>query len=298
MEQQEKSIQEELSLPILLADRVIKSAQEAESSLADCAELAKQAHKLSHQLRCAARLAAAAAAASLYDRPLRRIAADVSKNLERALTLVRKCKHGGGVLRHVFAITTTADHRKVSSLLESSSANVAWLLSIFDFDSDGRVPNLSLPPIASNDPTLAFMIVEEGGVPPLLKLLKERASPESQIVAAGALLCLGNDPRRVKLIAREHAVAVILQVLGDSPIKVQIAVANLVAKMAEMDSDVQEEFGKENVIRPLVMLLCVDIELDDTKLQSGSTSIHSLVQINKELSRSPLLNHTLHTDSN
>ncbi|CAL5372735.1 unnamed protein product [Camellia sinensis] len=332
MEEQEKSIQEELSLPILLADRVIKSAQEAESSLADCAELAKQAHKLSHQLRCAARLAAAAS--SLYDRPLRRIAADVSKNLDRALTLVRKCKHGGGVLRHVFAITTTADHRKVSSLLDSSSADVAWLLSIFDFDSDGGGANLSLPPIASNDPTLAFVwtyiaavqmnhhhrgridaannlaslardndlkkkiIVEEGGVPPLLKLLKERASPESQIVAAGALLSVGNDPRRVKLIAREHAAAVILQVLGDSPIKVQIAVANLVAKMAEMDSDVQEEFGKENVIRPLVMLLCVDIELDDTKLQAGSTSIHSLVQINKELSRSPLLNHTLHTDSN
>ncbi|KAI8019252.1 hypothetical protein LOK49_LG04G02124 [Camellia lanceoleosa] len=132
MEEQEKSIQEELSLPILLADRVIKSAQEAESSLADCAELAKQAHKLSHQLRCAA--PPPAPAASPYDRPLRRIAADVSKNLERALTLVRKCKHGGGVLRHVFAITTTADHRKVSSLLDSSSADVAWLLSIFDFD--------------------------------------------------------------------------------------------------------------------------------------------------------------------
>ncbi|KAL7228347.1 hypothetical protein ACSBR2_007129 [Camellia fascicularis] len=45
------------------------------------------------------------------------------------------------------------------------------------------------------------------------------------------------------------------------------------------------------------MLLCVDIELDDTKLQSGNTSIHSLVQINKELSRNPLLNHMLHSNS-
>ncbi|KAL7228348.1 hypothetical protein ACSBR2_007130 [Camellia fascicularis] len=64
MAEREKSIQEELSHPILLADRVIKSAQEADSFLAISAQLAKQAHKLSHQLRCAARLATAAAASS------------------------------------------------------------------------------------------------------------------------------------------------------------------------------------------------------------------------------------------
>ncbi|KAI7980093.1 hypothetical protein LOK49_Contig202G00009 [Camellia lanceoleosa] len=50
------------------------------------------------------------------------------------------------------------------------------------------------------------MIVEEGGVPPLLKLWKERASPESQIVAARVFLSVGNDPRMVKLIAREPPV--------------------------------------------------------------------------------------------
>ena len=75
-----------------------------------------------------------------------------------------------------------------------------------------------------------------------------------------------------------------LQVLNDSPIRVQVAVAKLVSAMAELDSVVREEFARENVTRPLVSLLAMDTVLDDPKLQSGkATSIHSIVQINKEL---------------
>ncbi|KAF5730882.1 Armadillo btb protein 1 [Tripterygium wilfordii] len=107
--EEEKTPQEELSLPILLADRVVKSAQEAESNKQECAELAKQVDKLSQMLRSAVRLSAVTQ--SLYDRPLRRIAIDVTKNLERALNLMRKCRHSG-VLRQLFSITTTADFRK------------------------------------------------------------------------------------------------------------------------------------------------------------------------------------------
>ncbi|XP_057480171.1 uncharacterized protein LOC130767362 [Actinidia eriantha] len=309
MAEEEKTIQDELSLLILLSDRVIKSALEAESSKAECGELAKQADRLVHKLRSAARLANQ----PLYDRPLRRVAADVRKNLERAITLARKCRHSG-VLRQVFAIAATADFRRVSALLESSIADVTWILSIFDSDSG---TNLSLPPIASNDPILAMlwssiasvqigqlrdrvdaannlaslardndrnkkMIVEEGGIVPLLKLLKEGASPEAQIAAALALSSLGNDQDRVQLIARELAVPVIVKVLGDSPARVQVAVANLVAKMAEMDTTVQEELGGENVTRPLVTLLAFDTVLDDPNLQSGTPSIHSLVQIARD----------------
>ena len=48
----------------------------------------------------------------LYDRPIQQVTAEVSKNLERALTLVRKCKCQS-VLRRVVTImstTTTANH--------------------------------------------------------------------------------------------------------------------------------------------------------------------------------------------
>ncbi|KAK1363156.1 Armadillo btb protein 1 [Heracleum sosnowskyi] len=128
-EQEEKSIQDELTDQILLAERVIKSAQEAESSKLECSELAKQSTQLAHLLRSVVRLTPSTQ--SLYEPPLRRIITDSSMNLIRALTLVRKCKHSG-VLRLVFAITTTADFRKVSNLLESSIADIKWLISIYN----------------------------------------------------------------------------------------------------------------------------------------------------------------------
>uniref|UniRef100_A0A5B7BJI2 DUF7792 domain-containing protein n=1 Tax=Davidia involucrata TaxID=16924 RepID=A0A5B7BJI2_DAVIN len=81
---------------------------------------------------------------SLYKRPIRQIVTDLTKNLECAVTLVCKCKHIG-VLRQVFAITTATNFCKVANLLESSIADIKWLLSIFDFDSS---TDISLPPIA------------------------------------------------------------------------------------------------------------------------------------------------------
>ncbi|XP_068306412.1 uncharacterized protein [Pyrus communis] len=310
-ENDERTLHDELSLPVLLADRVIKSAQEAESSKLDCADLAKQVDRLSQMLRSAVRIAAATQ--SLYDRPVRRIVADVAKNLDRALTLVRKCKHSG-VLRQVFSITTTADFRKVSNLLESSIGDMKWLLSVFE--SDGA--NLSLPPIASNDPILSWVwsyiatiqmgqlrdrvdaanslvslardndrnkkiIVDEGGVTPLLKLLKEGSSPDAQIAAASALFHIATDQERVRIIIDLLGINVVVSVLGDSPMRVQVCVVRLVSEMAELDPVAQEELGRGNVIRPLVSLLAMDTVLDDPKVQSCKPSIHNLVQINKQL---------------
>ncbi|PHT53929.1 hypothetical protein CQW23_08391 [Capsicum baccatum] len=325
MAEEEKSVQEELSLPILLADRVIKSAQEAESSKIDCSELARHATQLSQHLRSTVRLTQSQ---SLYDRPIRRITSDVTKTLERALTLVRKCRHKPNLLRHVLAITSTADFRKVCSLLESSIADVTWLLSIFDPDAG---PTLSLPPIASNDPIMAWvwsyiatiqmgnlqdridaaqalanlaidndrnkkMIVEENGIPPLLKLLKESSSAEAQIAAATALYNLADDEERVRAIANDLGVQIIVKVLAESPMRVQIHVANLVARMADLNEYAQEEFGRENITRPLVIHLGMDVVLDEpTDAQPRKTpSLHSLVQINKEMARN---NFSLHLNS-
>ncbi|KAJ9140273.1 hypothetical protein P3X46_030940 [Hevea brasiliensis] len=311
--EEEKSLPDELTIPILLADRVIKSAQEAESSKQDCSDLAKQVDRLSQMLRSTVRIASTTP--SFYDRPLRRIASDISKNIDRALTLVRKCKHSG-VLRQVFSITSTADFRKLSNLLESSIGDIKWFLSIFE--SDGGT-YLSLPPIASNDPILAWvwsyiatiqmgqpkdrvdaanelaslardsdrnkkMIVEERGVFPLLKLLKEGPSPEAQSAAANALFNIATSQERVRLIVDLLGVPIIVSVLGDSPMKVQILVANLVSRMGELDPYAQEEFMRENVTRPLVSLLSIGLDFDIIKNQSSKTSIHSLVQMNKELS--------------
>ncbi|XP_050225806.1 uncharacterized protein LOC126675241 [Mercurialis annua] len=318
--EEEKTLQEELALPILLADRVIKSAQEAESSKQDCSDISKQVDRLSQLLRSSVRLYASTP--SLYDRPLRRISSDITKNLDRALTLVRKCKHTG-VLRQVFSITSVTDFRKVSNLLESSIADMKWLLSIFECTGSA---SLSLPPIANDDPILAWvwsyistiqmgqikdrvdaanglaslandsdrnrkLIVEEFGILPLLKLLKDgySYSPNAQIAAVNALFSIATNQQRVRLITEFLGVPIIVKVLGDSVTKVQIKVADLIARMVELDTYAQEEFVTQNVTRPLVLLLSTDLDLDLNSSNSSSnnqpakTSIHSLVQMKNEL---------------
>lgn len=259
-----------------------------------------------------------------YERPVRRIVSDVTRNLERAFNLVKKCKRRS-LLHRALTIVSAADFRKVVTFLDSSVADMKWLLSIFDFEtSGGGGIVLSLPPIASNDPILSWVwsyiasmyssqlsdkieaanelaslakdndrnkkiIVEEGGVTPLLKLLKESSSPDAQIAAAVLLYYLSNDEERIRVIIDELGIPTIVPVLRDSPMRVQIYVANLVAIMAEHCPLAQENFARENVIRPLVTLLSFDIFIEDMKVQAGGKqSIHTLVQINKELERKSL----------
>lgn len=320
LEIEDKRIEEVLSFPILLSDRIRLAADEADFFKTDCAEVGKQADRLCQMLRSVARFNTSTAG-SLYERPVRRIVADVSKNLDRALTLVRKCKRRG-ILRRVVRIVTAADFRKLNNLLESSIADMKWLLSIFDYDGGGGGGIvLSLPPIASNDPIISWVwsfiaslylgqlndkieaanelaslakdndrnkkiIVEEGGILPLLKLLKDKApSPDAQTAAAVALCYLANDEERVREIVRQMGVPIIVQLLGDSPTRIQIKLADLVAGMADHSSLAQEEFARENVIRPLVTLLSHDSPIDEPKLGNGKQSIHSIVQISKELEK-------------
>ncbi|KAL9326544.1 hypothetical protein ACSQ67_007189 [Phaseolus vulgaris] len=287
--EKEKSL-EELLGPILLGERVIKLAQEAESSKVDCTELARKVQVVCDNLRSVVRVVSGTQCVN--ERPIRRIVGEVSKNLERTLAFVRKCKKHGAVLRQVFSMTTTADFRKVWNLLESSNGDMVWLLSILD-SKDGS--NVSLPPIASNDPILAwvwtfiytlqlgqpkdraeaatelgslakdndrtkFIILEEGGVPP--------SSSFSRKLLPLML-------RVVSYVVESHAAPTIVQVLGDSPMRVRVSVANLVSAMAEQHELAREELVRANVTRPLVSLLSMDTVLADP--MAGRASIHSLV---------------------
>ncbi|KAL4566615.1 hypothetical protein LXL04_030735 [Taraxacum kok-saghyz] len=307
MAQHHKTIQQQLALQILLADGLVKSVKQLQPSKVDCSEIAKLAAQLAHLLRSTARLVSSFTTA-FYDRPLGAIFSNLSLNLERAQTLVRKCKQRSGIFRQVFAIATAADVRRVSNVLESSIADIRWLLSVFVPDDNAGVINPSLPPIASNDPVLAWvwsniatvqhstrlkdrveaanslgslagdsdrnkkMIVEEDGIPPLLKLLKDGASPESQIAAASTLLALATDEETIGSFVRSQAIPAIVQALNDSTsVVVRTNVINLVSKMAEIDSRVQEDFGRENVMRPIVTFLANDIVLDDVTYHFNSS---------------------------
>ncbi|XP_020217860.1 uncharacterized protein LOC109801250 [Cajanus cajan] len=322
---EEKRVEDELSYPILVAERVRSAVDEADSFKLECSEVSKQVDRLLQMLRTLVRFATAtatsAAAPPLYERPIRRVAAETAKNLERALILVRKCKRRS-ILHRVVSIVSAADFRKVLGHLDASVGDMKWLLSILDADGGGNGGGIviSLAPIASNDPILSWVwsfiasiqmgqlndrieaanelaslaqdndrnkkiIVEECGVPPLLKLFKEVTSPLAQIASATALCHLANDLERVRVIVDELGVPAVVQVLSDSSMRVQTLAANLVARMAKHDPLAQEEFARENAIRPLVTLLSFDTFVDDPLGQLGKQSIHSIVQINKELGK-------------
>ncbi|KZV31454.1 hypothetical protein F511_38602 [Dorcoceras hygrometricum] len=321
--EQEKRIEEVLSFPILLSDQISEAVKESESFKFECSEVGKKVERLCQMLRSAARLASSTTAvAPFYDRPLRRIATEVSKNLEKSLSLVKKCRRRS-ILRRVVIIVSATEFRKLLGLLDSSVADMTWFLSIFEAGGAGGGISLTLPPIASNDPIISWVwsfiaslhmgqlqdrieaanelaslakdndrnkqiIVEEGGILPLLKLLKDSSSTEAQMAAASALHNLANDGERVRAIIDSSGVPIIVQVLGDSSMKAQTMVATLVASMAEHCHLAQEDFARENVIRPLVTLLSFDLFMDDTRLKIGKQSIHSIIQINKEMEKKNL----------
>ncbi|WOL00925.1 hypothetical protein Cni_G09638 [Canna indica] len=308
-------VEGELSLPILLAERVAKAVGEAESFKTECADVRKQAEHISALLRSAARVAAASPT-PFYDRPVRRILAEASKSLERALGLVRRCRRAG-LLRRVVTITTgSTDFRKVHGLLEASAADLRWLLSIYSDEDGGGGVAISLPPIASTDPILAWVwsyaatvqsparsaadrthaaqtlaslaldndrnkkiILEEGGVRPLLTLLRDGPSVESQIAAATALSNLASTADNVSVILHELAVPIIVHVLSDSPMRLQTQIAGLVSRLAAHHPDAREEFARENAVRSLVSLLSFEVPIEDFRsTPKKSSSIHSLVR--------------------
>ncbi|CAK7332583.1 unnamed protein product [Dovyalis caffra] len=314
---EEKRIEEELTYAILLAERVRSTVDEADSFKAECNHVGKHVDTIVEKLRVQVR-----SAQSFYERPVRRIVTEVCNNLERALTLVRKCKRRN-IFHRVVTIISATDFRKLINLLETSVGDMKWLCSILDSNNSNSGIVITLPPIASNDPILAWVwssisfihmgplpekieaanqlaslahdndrnkqiIVEEGGVPPLLRLLNETTSPDAQIAAATSLYHLSNDEERVMTIVNEVGVPIIVKVLADSPMRVQAWVARLVARMAEHNSIAQDDFARENAIRPLVTLLSFETSSDDRKSLVGKQSIHSLVQINKEMEKNSL----------
>ncbi|KAK9052725.1 hypothetical protein SSX86_029355 [Deinandra increscens subsp. villosa] len=327
--QQPPPIQQILSFPLLLTDRIRRAADESKFYKLECADVRKHVDRLSQLLRSVVRFADST---PLYERPVRRIFNDVSRNLNRALTLLRKCRHRG-IIRRFVVIVGAADFRKLCNLLDLSIGDVKWLLGIFnagedDYGEGGEGIILTLPPIASSDPILAWVwsciaslhysssnnskieaaselstlardndrnkmvIVEEGGVTPLLKLLKDDSSPETQISGATALFNLATDQSRARSIFNEHGVPIVVHAFRNSAILVRIEVAKLIARMAEHDHVSQEGFARENVIETLVTLLSSDVFDDDERGKMNMyfrKSIGSAVEIHKQMERSSIL---------
>lgn len=297
-----------LAKPIQLADQVIKSADEASSHFKqDCGELKSKTEKLAGLLRQAAR-----ASSELYERPTRRIIDDTDQVLEKALALVQKCK-AHGIVKRVFTIIPTAAFRKMSAQLENSIGDVSWLLRVSASGESRDDEYLGLPPIAANEPILCLiweqiailssgslddrcdaaaslvslardndrygkLIIEECGVGPLLKLVKE-GKLEGQENAAKAIGLLGKDSESVEHMVHAGVCSVFAKTLKEGPMKVQAVVAWAVSELAEHYPKCQDLFAQHNIIRLLVVHLAFETVQEHSKyaVTSNKTNLHAVV---------------------
>ncbi|KZV39680.1 Armadillo repeat only 1 [Dorcoceras hygrometricum] len=298
-----------LAKPIQLADEVIKWSDGASSFRQDCLEIKAKTEKLAGLLRQAAR-----ASSDLYERPTRRIIDDTEQVLDKALTLVFKCRANG--FRRIFTIIPAAAFRKISQQLENSIGDVSWLLRVSTPADDRDDEYLGLPPIAANEPILCLiweqiailcsstleeradaaaslvslardndrygkLIVEEGGVPPLLKLAKE-GRQEGQENAARAIGLLGRDPESVEHIVNSGVCQVFAKILKEGHMSVQVVVAWAVSELAAHHPKCQDHFAQNNTIRLLVSHLAFETIQEHSKylISKQNMSIHTVVMAN------------------
>ncbi|KAL4585011.1 hypothetical protein LXL04_009624 [Taraxacum kok-saghyz] len=274
-----------LARPIQLADQLITFTDDVCSFKQDCAEIKAKSEKLAGLLRQAAR-----ARIDLYERPTRRIMDNIEQVLDKTLQLVLKCRASG--LARLFTIIPAAAVRRSSEQLENSVGDVSWLLRVSTPADDRDDLHLGLPPIASNEPHLCLiweqiavlcssnvddwadaagslvslardnekygkLIIEEGGVPPLLKLAKE-GRMEGQENAARAVGLLGRDPESVEHIVIAGVCSVFAKILKEGHMRVQLVVAWAVSELAANHPKCQDHFSQNNAIRLLVSHLAFE----------------------------------------
>ncbi|KAG8379036.1 hypothetical protein BUALT_Bualt07G0046400 [Buddleja alternifolia] len=297
-----------LSKPIHYADEIVKSADRAVSFRQDCEDVRSKSVKLAALLRQAAR-----ASNDLYERPTRRIMNETEQVLDKALTLVTKCAKSG--IRGVFTIIPNGALRKINQQLENSIGDVSWLLRVSTPADDRDDEYLGLPPIAANEPILCLiweqiailcsgsiedrtdaaaslvslardndrygsLIIDEGGVPPLLKLAKE-GRLEGQENAARAIGLLGRDPESVEQIVNAGACQVFAKMLKEGHMKVQVVVAWAVSELAAHHRKCQDHFAQNNTIRLLVSHLAFETIQEHSKYAIPmKQSVHSVVVAN------------------
>ncbi|CAN1297254.1 hypothetical protein LINPERPRIM_LOCUS23384 [Linum perenne] len=205
--------------------------------------------KLAALLRQAAR-----ERSDLYQRPTCRIVHGTEQVLDKALTLVLKCQ-GERIINRVITIIPTSEFR-VKDQLENSIRDVSWLLrvsaaaglspidanlrliweqiSVLDTSSlDNRSHAAALLGSMTRDDHRCFkLIIEEGGVQPLLKLAED-GEPEGQENAARAIGFLGRDKESVEHMVQAGVCSVFAKILKEGgPMKVQAVVSWAISELA------------------------------------------------------------------
>ncbi|KAF0929078.1 hypothetical protein E2562_015193 [Oryza meyeriana var. granulata] len=304
-----------LAKPIQLADQVAKQAG-WQCFRAECMDLRSRAEKLAALLRQAAR-------AELYERPAARIMADTVRALNKAVGMAARCFQSHSRLRRFFTLNPVSGFPRTLALLDTAFEDVAWLLRISsphadadDDDDDGLrgLPNIAqnepilfliwdhiarlhtgsltaradaatnLASLARDNPHFAKLIIEEDGVAPLVKLLKD-GTDDGQEAAATALGLLARDEESVDKLLHAGVCSVFAAALKEPPMRVQAAVAEAIPSLAHHSQKCQDLFAQTNAVRHLVGHLAAGTIQEHSRYYiagTGSrnmnmTSLHSVV---------------------
>ncbi|KAL6867511.1 hypothetical protein ACP4OV_015535 [Aristida adscensionis] len=270
-----------LAKPIQLADQVAKQAG-WQCLRTECTELRARAEKLAALLRQAAR-------ADLYERPAARVMADTVQALNKAAGMAARCFQSHSRLRRFFTLNPVSGLPRALAMLDTALYDVEWLIRISSphaggGDDDGDLRGL--PNIAQNEPVLGMIwdniarlhtgglaaradsaatlaslargnphyakrIIEEDGVPPLVKLLKE-GTDDGQEAAATALGLLCHDEESVDTLLHSGVCSVLAAALKQPPMRVQAAVAEAIASIAHHSQTCRDSFAQSNAVRYLV----------------------------------------------
>ncbi|KAK8486236.1 hypothetical protein V6N13_090245 [Hibiscus sabdariffa] len=280
----EKQTEQLLDL-VSFAEEVCLAADKAKSFKVEWNEAKQLVIRLSQMLKtllCCIR----SAPTSLYLRPVKCIVHNVEAHFELALAIVRKCK-GRNLIQRLFTGRNTTRFRELHDRLNASISDMKWLLSIYvpqrgflgcstaneksptllvwsciatirmgsELEDRERAAGCLMSLVQRND-EYKKIIYEEGGVPPLQKLLKENISIDAQIIVAKTLCLLVDEKEREMVVMNEMVSTILDRLSRTSGICDQIEAADLVAYIAEHNPKLKEyHLIRENVIWRLVSLL-------------------------------------------
>ncbi|XP_058005477.1 uncharacterized protein LOC110673544 [Hevea brasiliensis] len=234
-----------------------------------------------------------------YERPVHRIIDETEQVLYNAHSLVLKCCNNGFIKRPL-VIIPAADFRKVPSQLESSAANACCSWAYYFVVNDQPGINISLPPIAANNPILGWiggyismlyycspddrynakLIVDEVGIVPLLKLLKE-GRIEEQVIAAKTIGTLGCNSETIQPIIDAGVCLVFAKIL------VQAEVAWPISQLVANCPQCRDIFAQHNIIRLLVEHLAFETDhVQNVVVMNNATSVLAIVMAKTRLDMS------------
>ncbi|XP_040944312.1 uncharacterized protein [Gossypium hirsutum] len=296
---------------MLLGEDVSLEINESNSYKVECGELGKRVSQL---LQLLSDLLITTAPTPLYLRPINCMVAKLKGHFEAARRIVCNCKHRNLIWR-LFASRIAAEFEELFHVLDGFIGEMEWVVRLYEallrnglklaqtrggcFKTVDRMsPTASVWSCiatvemgSSLDDRIEAVnhlaslvrhkhkdiIVEEGGVDSLMKLLKENCPLVANIAAANTLCLLANEDNE-GTIMNEMVSTFIKSLSKTSPISKQTQTADLVASIAERNPESkQHDLIRENIIWQLVILLSSEQSTLELKI-SCSKALWKLAQ--------------------